>query len=317
MYLQFPFFKLIPKTKSNQLRNMIAFTFFTFIINLFVSSATDVTYLHFPASINPLQGIEHEITYDNAAIASQKMQGMGDKLFDHHNFEDAYKIYQEVLYIQKQYSGTADVAKTLRAIASVKRAMGDFDGALDALADVLDLQMEGSPEDISDILFEIGITMLDGKIYDDAVAVLRDSIHTLRNTNNNSARIAESLDYIGEAYLQMGMIDDAINSWSDSINIWTELGLMARVADTMNSAGVALFRTGDFLNAEIMYEAAIMNYMNQSSDNDESLQNHIALAKKNLSLVENIVNIDFDAEQCIMNYHVPNGKINQTGTIEC
>ena len=92
---------------------------------------------------------------------------------------------------------------------------------------------------------------------------------------------------------------------------------MARVADTMNSAGVAVFRTGDFLNAEIMYEAAIMNYMNQSSDNDESLQNHIALAKKNLSLVENIVNIDFDAEQCIMNYHVPNGKINQTGTIEC
>ena len=308
------------KIKNIAPRNMIAFTLLTtFLINLYLSSATDVTYLHFPANTNPLQGLEQRISTENAAIASKRMLNMGDKLFNHHDFEDAYKVYQEALYIQQHNSENAEiqeVTKTLRAIASVKRAMGDFDGALDALADILDMQMESSPEDVSDTLFEIGTTMLDGQFYEDALAVFEDSINALKETTNNSARIAESLDYIGEAYLRMDKIDDAINAWSDSIVIWSQLGFSSQVADTMNSVGVALFRTGDFANAKLMYETAIAYYGEDSNIDEDSITNRISLSKKNLNLLNSIVTIDVNVEQCVANYHL-HGQLNQTGTIEC
>lgn len=285
-----------------------------------------------PANINQEDALD--LAYDNeqgqaAPIYSTVLQpqerptreviealiDMGHKLLDNHMLEDAYKVFEEALFMQKnlrtmqqlQSSNDEEIAATLKAIARVRTAMGDYDGAFDTLNEALELQIDH--QSIADTLFDAGLVLMDGAYFDDALRVFKESITVqILVDGYSSSRIAEVQDYMGETFLRTNQLDEAINAWSDSADMWKVLNEDGRLADSLNSMGVAYFRSGDYDVASIMYQEAMSIYSNNTESYDK-----MDVARKNLDLVTDLASTH---EECIAVYHV-NGKMNQTGTIEC
>ena len=248
------------------------------------------------------------------------MMDKGHTLLDNHMLEDAYRVFDEALFIMQQNDDAndydnEDIAATLKAIARVRKAMGDYDGAFNALSEALELQTDH--QSFADTLFEAGLVLMDGAYFDDALRVFKESITVQElaaassyghgEGSSSTSRIAEVYDYVGETFLRTNRLDDAINAWSDSAELWRGLNEDARLADSLNSMGVAYFRSGDYNVAATMYEQAISLY-GKSGANDK-----LDVTRKNMDLVMDLAS---SHEECIAVYHV-NGKVNQTGTIEC
>ena len=214
---------------------------------------------------------------------------------------------------QLQASNDEELAAILKSIARVRTAMGDYDGAFDTLNEALELQIDH--QSIVDTLFDTGLVLMDGAYFDDALRVLKESItvqnlvdvHT-QDRYGSASRIAEVEDYMGEMFLRTNQLDEAINAWSDSADMWKVLNEDGRLADSLNSMGVAYFRSGDYDVASIMYQEAISFYGSSSTESYDKMN----VARKHLDLVTGLASTH---EECIAVYHV-NGKMNQTGTIE-
>ena len=300
---------------------MIFSRLFVSISFLVHSAASSTTYMHFPADVQPFAEA-HEIESGDTK-AGIHLKQIGLDLLSRGQYEDSSKVLnQALIYLTNNDESDElkdEIIITMRSIADTKRAMRDIRGSVDALVELLDsYQQFLNNQEVSDLLYDIGTTLMDGRMFDGALSALFDSIEVLEEDDPH--RIAESMDFIGECYLKLGRIDDAINTWSESLQIWTSVGRNFQRADTMNSIGVAYFRSGDYSNASVMYESAISIYnsemRHESGQELEETAYRMKLSQENLQLVSNIIEIEGVAQECQANYHL-NGRINQTGSIEC
>ena len=281
------------------------------------------------------KALDHSITEDTHMFGpSEEMANilvvMGEILVSNNEYEEAYRVYEELLHIQENApdnDGLA-IAATLASIGHIKQAMGDFDGAFYAFSEILDLQDDVlTQEDIADTLFAMGLVLLEGGHYTEALEIMHDAIEAHESVpNKDSSFIASTLDYIGELCIRLGRIDDAINYWADSSNLWREMKNYNRLADTLNSIGVAYFRSEEYDTAKEIYEESIYLYRTYGN---ESGQDHLKIAIINYSMVSNrMTNLGQIAlndeeeedsnqeEYCTASYHL-NGKINEAGTYYC
>lgn len=289
------------------------------ILAVAYSIATDVTYLHFPSNVNPLPNNVREITQSDAPEAVKRLNNMAHQLEKQGQYKDAYKTYEEALHIlQDAEAPVKEVVVVLNEIATIQREMGDIIGSLNTLVEILELQesdyVDGPQYEKHHTMMNIAMTMMFGNYFHDALPFLNELVHTFTAEYGTSPHTAESLDFLGEAYLQLGLTDEAINIWSDSMYMWDDLDRPSRKADTMNSIGVAYFQSGDFVNAQSIFEDTIMTYMKSETEDNQ----HLALAKSNLEMVLRAFQTEgvTVVEECIANYHL-NGRFNKTGSTEC
>ena len=171
--------------------------------------------------------------------------------------------------------------------AEQMKSREDFTGAAAFLFDVLDTFRDQLDNlDISDMLFSIGIAFLEGKMYEEAITVLVDSVRVLES--DDTFRVAESMDFIGESYLGLGQNDVSIEIWSKSAELWQLIDEYHRFGDTLNSLGVAYFRLADYANATKLYESAILNYKSKKpidTIEKEMSADRLIVAQSNLKIV--------------------------------
>jgi len=278
------------------------------------------------------ESLQHSLTDETHMHGpSSEMAGvlivMGEILLRHGEYEDAYKVYEELLHLQESNSSEdSTLAVTLASIGHVKQAMGDFDGAFYAFSEILDLD-DISDEDIADTLFAMGLVLLEGEHYNEALQIMHDAVEAhsdLSSEIKDTAFIAGTLDYVGEIYIRINRLDDAINTWMESSSLWRNLGDNHRLADTLNSVGVAYFRSGDLMGASRIYEEAISLYQQAPITNEVSLR----LAVKNYELTKEgkthitkpskLLNTHEEGTEmtCIASFFL-NGKVNETGEHHC
>ena len=245
---------------------------------------------------------------------------MGEILLRHGEYVDAYKVYEELLHIQEtDESDDAALAVTLASIGHVKQAMGDFDGAFYAFSEILDLD-DISDEDVADTLFAMGLVLLEGEHYNEALEIMHDAVEAhndLPPEIKDTVFIASTLDYVGEIYIRLNRLDDAINTWMESSSLWREQSDNQHLADTLNSIGVAYFRNGEFSEATQVYEEAISLYQRASSADQDQEGLNLALNNYNLLKDSRILRDDGENEMtCIASYFL-NGKVNKSGEQHC
>lgn len=244
---------------------------------------------------------------------------VGNVFMENSEFEDAYQVYEEALHLQQASETSADtVVATLALIAQAKQAVGDYDSAFQALSEVLELQTK--EEDIADTLYASGLVLLEGGHHDDALQVLRQAIIVQQHIADergivDDGFIAMTLDYMGEVHLQLNQLDEAVNTWAESLNMWEQLNRKERMADTLNSIGVAYFRGGDLYGSLGIYEDAITAY--RSIGAHDMANSQLAVALQNYEMVVKLIEeASTETQSCIVSYHL-NGKINQTGEEHC
>ena len=67
------------------------------------------------------------------------------------------------------------------------------------------------------------------------------------------------------------MTDEAVIIWTDSMSMWDDPNQSSRKADTMKCICVACFQSGDFANAQRIFEDAIMRYMLSEDEDGQHL----------------------------------------------
>ena len=253
---------------------------------------------------------------------------MGEILLNHNQLDDAYRVYQELYHIQQSHGANGlEVAATLTIIGHIKQEQGDYDAAFYIYGEILEL--EGiTDEDIADTLFAMGLVLLEGKRYNDALHLMNEAVESHKNLPGelkDFTFIASTLDYVGEIYIRIGQLDDAINAWTESARIWAQLFEVEREADTMNSIGVAYFRIGDLAEAAKIFEKSINLYKTSNAHATTDVNDNMMLVMKNYELVKDkyrrVPNARIRAtvggdHSCIASYFL-NGKINQSGTTKC
>ena len=222
--------------------------------------------------------------------AAQTLIHMAHNLLYNNLPQDAHVMFSEALYLQEHDEMTKDedIAATLTAIAQVKRAMGDYDGAFYALSESLELQNDTKA--IADTLLATGIVLMEGEYYEDSVRVLKEAINVQllvvdRDIGDagSAGRIAEINANLGEAYLRMDALENAMTVWYESAEVWTQLGDYSRVGDALNSLGVASFHMNDYGMASVLYEEALAQY-NRVPSNANALDKVDAVTS-NMSLL--------------------------------
>ena len=192
--------------------------------------------------------------------------------------------YERVGYSKSEIFSQIEVA--IREADQMK-SREDFTGAAAFLFDVLHtFRDQLNNLDISDMLFSIGIAFLEGKMFEEAITVLVDSVRVLES--DDTFRVAESMDFIGESYLGLGQNDVSIEIWSKSAELWQSIDEYHRFGDTLNSLGVAYFRLGDYATATKLCELAILNYKSKipiDTIEQEMSADRLIVAQSNLKII--------------------------------
>lgn len=237
----------------------------TAFITKILSIEGSITYLHFPANVDPFGGNSREVTKEDAKLASGRLKQLGDNLLENNLVEDAERVLTEALYLGRSSNMKGTEEKDiLQSLARIASSRGDLGKEINALNQILNLGREKqilSKYQTADVFFAMGLASMRHHHYEAALKYFYKSIDEFEERDSfSNPFIAENLDFIGEIYLQNNRLEDATNVWLDSMELWIRQGDNYKLAGTMNNLAITYLRLNDYMNAIMMFKGSLMNY---------------------------------------------------------
>jgi tetratricopeptide (TPR) repeat protein len=196
-------------------------------------------------------------TRDEWAIArfSHNLANMHESRGD---YEQARRLYQESLEIEKKLGSQAGIAYTLGQLGNIAYAQGDYKQARQNYEKVREISERlGDRSSIAGSLHQLGMLAQDQGDYDQARRLYQESLD-IEQKLGNQAGIASTLHELGRLAHNQGDYDQGRRLYQESLDIKQKLGNQAGIARSLHQLGRLAEIAGNSAEARRLFQESLV-----------------------------------------------------------
>ena len=214
--------------------------------------------LHRWGFIDLVWGLNEETVKTTAgAVKAAALHNQGNVHYVQGRYEEAEKLYQDSLKIDKELGDKSGIAITLHQLGMIHQKQGRYEEAVKMYHDSLKInEALGNKSEIASTLGQMGnVHYVQGR-YEEAEKLYQDSLKIDKELGDKSG-IASTLHQLGMIHQQQGRYEEAVKMYHDSLKINEALGNKSGIAITLHQLGNVHYVQGRYEEAVKLYQDSL------------------------------------------------------------
>jgi tetratricopeptide (TPR) repeat protein len=203
----------------------------------------------------------------NHPQVARSQANLGELLGKQAELEEAAKLYQQAITIQRGSSDGPDIALSLVGLADIRTLQGNFERAEELLREAVGIQRQVLGQEnlaLASSLDYLGMSLWDQGKYEEAEPILRESLAMRRKVIPGGIHpdLEDGLNNLAVFLLDTGEYDETESLFRESLAMNRRLlgNVHPHVASVLNNLAFLLHDVGDYRAAEANYEEALSIY---------------------------------------------------------